>query len=148
MAKDTEKSIRARTTASYEQALNIGDLVVDKYGDLVKISLESGTKLEDFIIDVFNWYERRPDYERQTHALEMRITELLELTAPNYIFKRKSQCILDFARYCADLRRTGAHINVKQAARALQTDLDRIDNEIYEMLNMKEKPEKETTLNV
>jgi hypothetical protein len=147
LAKDTQKNIRARTTATFEQAMHIGDLVVDKYGDLVKIALESGTKLDDFITDVFNWYERKIEYERGTRALEMQLAELRELTAPNYIFKRKSQCILDFARYLAELKKTGAHMDVKQAARALQTDLDRIDSEIYEMFNMKEEQEEELPAN-
>jgi hypothetical protein len=134
--KEAIKSLSERSKAIFEQAINIGDLVVEKYGDLVKIALESGVKLEDFISDVFNWYERKEELERQLHDQKLRITELEELTLPNYIFKRKSQIILEFANTCVALNKSGARIPVKQAARALQNDLDRIDEEINARLRV------------
>jgi hypothetical protein len=129
-AKEALKSISERTKSTYEQVLSIGDLVIDKYGDLVKIALESGVKLEDFMADVFNWYEQREEEQKRLRDMEHDLAELRELTLPNYIFKRKSQCILEFANTCAALNKSGAHIPIKQAARALQNDLDRIDAEI------------------
>lgn len=134
--REAIKSIGKRSASDYEQAINIGDLVVGKYGDLVKISLATGAKLEDFVADVFNWYESREEMLRQLHELQTELAELRELTDPNYRFKRKSQVILDFAMTCAQLNKTGGHINVRQAARALQNDLDKIDQDI-EMKNQK-----------
>jgi hypothetical protein len=128
--REAVKGLSEMAKNLYEQAINIGNYVVDKYGDLVKIALASGVKLEDFISEVFNWYEEKEEVGQRLRAQAEEIMELRELTQPNYIFKRKSQCILDFAKMCAELNKTGGHIPVKQAARALQHDLDRIEEEI------------------
>lgn len=128
--KQAIKTLSERSKTLYEKAINIGALVVDKYGDLVEIGLESGMKLEDFVAEVFNWFERKTEVEQQLHQQETEIIELRELTASNYIFKRKSQCILDFSKECLGVVKSGARINPRQAARALQNDLDKISQEI------------------
>jgi len=128
--REAIKSLSDRSKSTYAQAIAIGDLVTDKYGDLIKIAIAKGMKLEDFVTDVFNYYERREEIERQIHEQEVELAELRDLTDPNYRFKRKSQCILDFAKECLNVVKSGAHINPKQAARALQNDLNKIDEEI------------------
>jgi hypothetical protein len=132
------KDLSSRAASIYEQAISIGNLVVDKYDDLVKIALENGVKLEDFMADVFNWYEAREETLQRIHRMELELNEFRELSAANYIFKHKSQCIVDFAKTIAELNASGGHINMKQAARALQNDLERIEQEITEKFPKKE----------
>lgn len=128
--KETVTNLSNRAKKTLEEAYVIGDLVVTRYSDLVSIAVAKGMKLEDFIIDVFNFYEGREEMERRIHDFLIEIAELRELTEPNYVFKRKSQCILDFAKECLSVVKSGARVNPRQAARALQHDLDKIDEEI------------------
>ena len=128
--KEAIKGIGELSRENYAKAINIGFEAVNNYGDLVELALRKGITIKDFIAEVFSCYEGREERDRYIHDLEIDNAGLRELTEPNYIFKRKSQCILDFAKECASLNKAGAHINIKQAARALQHDLDRIDEEI------------------
>jgi len=140
-AAEAIKSIGDLSREAYAKAINIGFQIVKNYGDLVDVALAKGAKIEDFVAEVFNCYEAKEQRERYTHDLELENLELRELTEQNYTFKRKSQCILDFAKECASLNKAGARINIKAAARALQQDLDRIDQEIEAKMEIKNQIE-------
>lgn len=134
------KKIRERSKADTEKVYVIGALVVERYQDLINIALNRGMKLEDFMVEVFNWYERKEEVEQEVSAKNARISELEELTEPNYRFKRKSQILIEFAQQITTQKQLGMRVNPRDAARALQHDLDKIDEEI----NMRSKPKTET----
>jgi len=116
---------KAKTTA--EQAYIIGDLVTTRYFDLVTMALAKGMKLEDFIVDVFNWYERREEIEKELSELKTILTTLKPLTDPNWRFQQKTNALLNFANQLVNAKIYGARINVREATRAFQNELEKID---------------------
>jgi hypothetical protein len=118
---------KAKTTA--EQAYIIGDLITTRYFDLINLAIAKGMKLEDFINDVFNFYERREEIETELSQLRTSLQTLIPLAEPNWRFQRKTEALLNFARQCLNAKIYGARINVKETTRALQTELDKIDEQ-------------------
>jgi len=118
-------SEKAKTTA--EQAYIIGDLVTTRYFDLVNIALAKGMKLEDFINDVFNFYERREELEQELSTLRTSLTTLKPLADPNWRFQQKTNALLNFASQLVNAKVYGARINVKECVRGFQAELDKID---------------------
>lgn len=112
-----------------EQVIIIGDTVMRGYSDLITIAIRKGMNIEDFIKEVFNFYEQKPQLTQYTTDLEAKITELEELTDPNWRYKQKSMLLYKFARDLLMANAYGAKINPKEAVRALQIELEKIDKQ-------------------
>jgi len=125
--KHAIKNISEKAKSRAEQAYIIGDLVTTRYFDLVNLALAKGMKLEDLISDVFNWYERKEEIEKEVSDLKITLKNLTPLTEPNWRFQQKSNVLLNFANQLVNAKIYGARINVREATRAFQTELQKID---------------------
>ena len=126
VAREAISHISDRARKSAEQAIIIGDIITNRYGDLIKIAVAQGIKIEDFITEVFNWYERKTQLEQYLKDLETKLADLQQLTEPNFVFRHKANILFNFARQCLTARLYGLKINPRKAVRALQIELDKI----------------------
>jgi len=115
---------KAKTTA--EQAYIIGDLVTTRYFDLVNLAIAKGMKLEDFIVDVFNWYERREEIEKELSETTAALQTLKPLAEPNWRWQQKQVALRDFASQLLEAKKFGARIDFRGAIRAYQTELEKL----------------------
>ena len=125
--KNAIKNISEKAKTTAEQAYIIGDLVTTRYFDLVNLALAKGLKLEDFIADVFNFYERREEIEQELITLRTSLQTLKPLTEPNWRFQAKTNALLNFATQLVNAKTYGARINIREATRAFQKELDKLD---------------------
>ncbi len=119
--------ISDRSIKGAEQAIIIGDIIMNDYSDLIKIAAAKGMSIDDFLQEVFTFYERKAQLTQYVTGLEAHLAELQELTDPNWRFKRKSSLLYRFARYLLAARVYGVKVNTKKAVRALQIELEKID---------------------
>jgi hypothetical protein len=119
-----------RAQREAQQVIIIGDTIMRLFSDLVKIALAKGVTLEEFIKEVFAFFERKTQLTAYVDMLETQLTELKELTEPNWRYKHKSAILLNFSRELLAAKTAGAKINPKKAVRALQIELDKIDEEM------------------
>lgn len=121
--------ISDRATKAAEQAIIIGDIIMSQYGDLVKIAFAKGLPVEELIKDVFNFYEQKTQLTRYTEELEKQLAALMELTEPNWRYKHKTSLLYRFARDVLLAKQYGVKVNPKKAVRALQIELEKIDQQ-------------------
>ncbi len=118
-----------RSTKTAEQAIIIGDIVMSGYGDLIKISVAKGMNLENFIKEVFNFYEQKAQLTQYITNLEGQLTALQALSDPNWRYQQKSNLLYKFARDLLQSKALGIKVNPKKAIRAFQIELEKIDTQ-------------------
>lgn len=121
--------ITDRTVKAAEQAIIIGDIIMSQYGDLIKIAFAKGLPIEELVKDVFNFYEQKTQLTRYVSELEGQLVALMELTEPNWRYKYKTSLLYRFARDVLLAKQYGVKVNPKKAVRALQIELEKIDQQ-------------------
>ena len=118
------------------QILAIGRTVVMNYFDLVQVAVRKGMTLEDFIKDVFDWYEQREmvkayveELETENAMLRAELDNLAVMCRDNFKFMVKVKAAQDFAFRLAYLRALGLPVNVREATRAFWFIMEQIDRD-------------------
>ena len=145
-----EKALRDKETAVitdealkiYDVAIGLGTVIARRYTPLIDHLMSQGQTIELIAEDVMMWFEtktvtqnRIDNLQSEIGTLNQQLREAYETAEPNYLFKLKSERLLQFANEAMRWKALGLRIPVKSAVRAFQGDLDKIEIKVK---NMKE----------
>lgn len=125
------------------RAWAIGAEVVRGYWDLAELAASKGIKIEEFVKDVFNWYERKTTIEDSLASLEFEnrnlqaeAEELKRVADPNFRMALKTEALHKVLKEVLILRAKGVRIPVRAVSQNLEKYLNQVENQASRESNM------------
>lgn len=121
-------------------AIGLGGIIARRYLPLLDSLISEGKSLEYIAENIMSWYEMKTSTQTNEDQLKTEIEKLnRELSAaytmslPNFRYYLRTKILERYANQVIRARLMGVRLPVRQAVRAMQTDLLNLEGDLQEM---------------